>query len=337
MRVLLTGGSGFIAAHCVDILLQNKHSVVFTVRSDAKGEKILSNHPDVPRSQLSYVIVEDIAQEHAFDHAVQSDPPFEAVLHTASPFHFNVQDPKRDLLDPAIIGTTGILKAIKAHAPTVTRVALTSSFAAITNPSSHPDTYDERSWNPVTMDEALHSDAGTAYRGSKTFAERAAWDFVESEKPNFSLTTLCPPLVMGPVVHYLTSLDSLNTSNENIRDLITGKFRDEGLPPTRVVLWVDVRDLALAHVRAIERPEQAAGKRVFVTAGFFRNSDVADIVKREFPDLKEKLPKHGWEKTPETFAFKIDNSRSKEVLGLEYRGLDETVVDLVKSLQAAGA
>lgn len=334
MRVLLTGGSGFIAAHCVDILLQNKHSVVFTVRSEGKGDKILSNHPDVPKDQLSYVIVEDIAKEDAFDEAVKSDPPFEGVLHTASPFHFNVKDAKADLLDPAIVGTTAILHAIKRYAPTVTRVAITSSFAAIINAASHPEVYNEQVWNPVTMEDALHTDAGTAYRGSKTFAEQAAWDFVAKEKPNFTLTTLNPPLVLGPVVHYLTSLDSLNTSNELVRDMIAGKFREE-LPPTRVVIWVDVRDLALAHVRAIERPE-AAGKRVLVTAGFFRNSDIADIAKRRFPELKDKLPE-SYEQVPKEFPFKIDNRRSKEVLGIEYRDLEETVVDLVKSLQAVGA
>jgi nucleoside-diphosphate-sugar epimerase len=334
MHVLLTGGSGFIAAHCVDILVQHNHSVVFTVRSTAKGDKILSNHPDIPKERLSYVIVEDIAKEDAFDEAIKSDPPFDAVLHTASPFHFAVKDPKHDLLDPAIVGTTAILRAIKRSAPTVKRVAITSSFAAIVNAKEHPKTYSEEHWNPVTMDEALHTDAATAYRGSKTIAERAAWEFVEKEKPNFTLSTLNPPLVLGPVVHYLTSLDSLNTSNEMVRDLIAGKFRKE-LPETRVVIWTDVRDLALAHVRAIERPE-AAGKRVFVTAGFYRNSDIVDIVKRRFPELKDKLPEH-YEPTPKEFPFAIDNSRSKEVLGLEYRSLEDSVVDLVKSLQAAGA
>lgn len=82
MRVLLTGGSGFIAAHCVDQLLSNGHDVVFTVRSEDKGNKILSNHKNANSSTLSYVIVKDIAQEDAFDKAVVSDPPFEAVLHT---------------------------------------------------------------------------------------------------------------------------------------------------------------------------------------------------------------------------------------------------------------
>ncbi|KAJ9652406.1 methylglyoxal reductase (NADPH-dependent) gre2 [Neophaeococcomyces mojaviensis] len=334
MRVLLTGGSGFIAAHCVDYLLQGGHSVVFTVRSHDKGRKILSNHPKASEDQLSYVIVEDIANESAFDEAVKSNPPFEAVLHTASPFHFNVKDPKKDLLDPAIIGTTGILKAIQRNAPSVKRVVITSSFAAIVNAKKHPETYDEASWNPITMDEALHTDPGSAYRGSKTFAEKAAWEFVEKEKPNFTVSTINPPLVLGPVVHYFNSLDSINTSNENVRDFVQGKFKD-GLPPTRVILWVDVRDLALAHVRAIERPE-AAGKRFFVTAGFFNNAKVADIIKKNFPDLKSKLPQN-YEEDPKEYPYKIDNSRSKEVLGLQYRSLEDSITDLVKSLQAAGA
>lgn len=94
--------------------------MVTTVRSTSKGDKLIEAHPE-SKGKLSYVIVEDIAKEGAFDEAVKSDPPFEAILHTASPFHFNVTDAKKDLLDPAIIGTTGILKSTKAYAPTVKR------------------------------------------------------------------------------------------------------------------------------------------------------------------------------------------------------------------------
>lgn len=335
MRVLLTGGSGFIAAHCVDYLLQGGHSVVFTVRSNEKGEKILSNHPKVGKDKLSYVIVEDIAQENAFDEAVKSDPPFEAVLHTASPFHMNVTDPKKDLLDPAIIGTTGILKAIKKGAPTVKRVAITSSFASIINPNNHPEKYDESVWNKVTMDDALHTDAPTAYRGSKVFAEKAAWEFVEKEKPNFQISTLCPPLVLGPVVHYFNSLDAINTSNQRVRDMIQGKMKEK-LSATGIIIWTDVRDLALAHVRAIELPE-AAGQRFFITAGYYSNAEIANIIKKNFPDLANKLPDKIETDVPDPQAFGYDNSRSKKVLGLKYRSLEESVTDTVKSLLAAGA
>ncbi len=93
-----------------------------TVRSQEKADKIKAAHPKTSKDQLDFAIVEDIAQEGAFDEAVKSDPPFDAVIHTASPFHFNVEDTKKDLLDPAIIGTTGILKAIKKSAPSVKRV-----------------------------------------------------------------------------------------------------------------------------------------------------------------------------------------------------------------------
>lgn len=117
-----TGGSGFIAAHVLDVLLGRGHSVVTTVRSAEKGQKILDNHPKVPKDKLDFVIVEDIAKQGAFDKAVQSKPPFETIIHTASPFHFNATDTKKELLDPAVIGTTGILESTKEHAPTVKRV-----------------------------------------------------------------------------------------------------------------------------------------------------------------------------------------------------------------------
>lgn len=82
-----TGGSGFIAAHIIDVLLEHGHSVVTTVRSEQKANKIREAHPNTPKEKLDFRIVEDIAQEGAFDEAVKIDG-LEAVLHTSSPFHF---------------------------------------------------------------------------------------------------------------------------------------------------------------------------------------------------------------------------------------------------------
>ena len=312
---------------------ETSHEVVTTVRSDDKGQRILEAHPNVPKSKLSYVIVKDIAQEGAFDEAVKSHPPFEAVVHTASPFHFNITDRKKDLLDPAMIGTTGILKAIKTGAPTVKRVAITSSFAAIVNPQNHAKLYNESVWNPITMEEAL-TDNPSAYRGSKTFAERGAWEFMEKEKPNFQLSTVNPPFVFGPVVHYLNSLDAVNTSNERIRDMMQGKMKDK-MAPTGTYLWVDVRDVALAHVKAIEVPE-AAGKRFLVTAGYMTNKAIIEAIRGGFPELASSLPSDPEDDLPKD-VYKYDNSRSRDVLGITYRSLKECVVDTVKSLQAVGA
>ncbi|CAF9918922.1 MAG: methylglyoxal reductase (NADPH-dependent) gre2 [Heterodermia speciosa] len=338
-RVLLTGGTGFIAAHVLDLLLEQGYSVVTTVRSEAKARTVKDAHPNVSKDKLDFAIVEDIAQEGAFNEAVKADPPFEIVIHTSSPFHFNVTDVKKDLLDPAVVGTTGLLKAVKQSAPTVKRVVITSSFAAIIHPGkgTRPGyTYSEKDWDPITEEEAIQNPSN-GYRASKTFAEKASWDFVESEKPNFTIATCNPPLVLGPIVHYLRDLDSLNTSNQRIRDILLGKAREE-IAPTGTFLWTDVRDLALAHVRAAERPE-AAGKRFFITAGYFSNKEIANIIRDSFPDLASKLPTEDTKggDYPEEGVYSFDNSQTKEVLGVRFRTLKESIVDTVKSLQAVGA
>lgn len=110
----------------------------------------------------------------------------------------------KELLDPAINGTTGILKAIARSAPSVRHVVVTSSFAAILEEAklSDPKTvFSEKAWNPVTAEDAAKNPA-TAYRASKTLAEKAAWDFVKdpANGAKFSLSTINPPMVYGPVV-----------------------------------------------------------------------------------------------------------------------------------------
>lgn len=341
-RVLLTGGSGFIAAHTLDVLLDHGHSVVTTVRTQDKADKIKESYKShVEKGQLDFAVVPDIAQPDAFDQAVVSDPPFEAVLHTASPFHFNVTDVQKDLLDPAVIGTTGILKSIKKNAPTVKQVVITSSFAAIVNPSKGfwpGHEYSEEDWNPMTLEDAL-KDAVAGYRASKTFAEKAALEFVEKEKPNFTISTINPPMVYGPIVHPLDSLDNMNTSNQRILAAVQGKFKDE-IPISGVHFWVDVRDVAEAHVAAMEKPE-AANKRFFVIAGYFSNKEMCQIIKKNFPEFKD-LPSDSTpggdypEGTPDKGLYKFNNKRSIDVLGLKYKTFEQSIVDTVKSFQKKG-
>lgn len=194
-------------------------------------------------------------------------------------------------------------------------------------------TYSEKDWNPITEEEAIQTPSN-GYRASKTFAEKASWEFLETENPNFTIATMCPPLVLGPIVHYLQSLDNLNTSNQRIAAIMTGKAKEE-IPPTGTFLWTDVRDLALAHVKAAEMPE-AANKRFFVTAGFFSNEEIADIVRDNYPELSDKVPAKGTKGGgyPSDGLYSYDNSRTREVLGIRFRGLKESIVDTVKSLQA---
>ena len=216
---------------------------------------------------------------------------------------------------------------------------ITSSFASIIDPSkgTRPGyEYSEKDWDPITPEEAIQNPF-LGYRASKTFAEKASWEFLEKEKPNFTIATMCPPLVLGPIVHYLQSLDNLNTSNQRIAAIMTGKAKEE-IPTTGTFIWVDVRDLALAHVKAAELPE-AANKRFFVTAGYFSNEEIADIIRDNYPQLKDQVPAKGTKggEYPTEGIYKYNNSRTIEVLGIDFRSLKQSIVDTVKSLQAVGA
>lgn len=192
----------------------------------------------------------------------------------------------------------------------------------------------------------------TVHKAGKTFAEKAAWDFVEKEKPNFTILTINPLMVFGPVVchsstfstqtsltlpwvNYLNSVDNLNTSNERIRDAVLGKFKDE-IPYASIHIWIDVRDVAEAHVKAMGIQE-AASKRFFVTTGYFSNKEICDIIRKNFPQYKD-LPSESTPggDFPEGGMLKVNNKRSVEVLGLKSRSLEECVVDTIKSLQSVG-
>lgn len=88
----------------------------------------------------------------------------------------------------------------------------------------------------------------------------------------------------------------------------------------------------------MEIPE-AGGKRFFITAGYFSNKEVCEIIRRNFPEYESKLPatdvKGG--DYPAAGLYKYDNSRTKEVLGIKFKPLEESIVDTVKSLKAVGA
>ncbi|KAJ2902026.1 hypothetical protein MKZ38_001119 [Zalerion maritima] len=335
-KFLLTGGSGFIAAHILEQLLEAGHTVVTTVRSEPKAAPIRKAHAnDISSGKLEVFIVPDINAPGAFDNVVKS-PNIELVLHTASPFHYKFSDPQTELLDPAINGTTSILRAVTASCPTVKRVVITSSFASIINDTYITDpnfTFSEKDWNPITPDQ-IYTSKANAYRASKTFAEMSAWKFVEEEKPGWDLATICPPLVFGPLAHHIDSLLEVNTSNERIVGLAEGHWKENGIPPTAVYFWVDVRDVAKAHIQATLVSE-AGGKRFLVTAGYFCHDDMVEAVGKEFPSLKEKLPQVGTENgvlPPADKICKVDNERATKVLGIDWIGIGKSTVDTVKSL-----
>jgi len=324
--VLITGGSGFVAAHVLNAFLSRGYNVRTTVRSQATADKVKKSHSH-HTDKLSFYIVDDVQTPGGFDEAVKG---VDGVIHTASPFVTSVEDNERDLLKPAIRGTTNVLESIQKQAPKVKRVVITSSFAAIIDLVQGPRpgyTYSEKDWNPVTYEAAAEKDCdgSVAYCASKTLAEKAAFEFIEKNHSNFSISTICPPMVYGPAAHTITSLDKMNTSSADIYRLCNGS--EKTVPETQFFAYCDVRDIGEAHARAYEL-EEAAGQRYFCTNGSYSYQQVCDIIRKDFPEKKSLTPEGTpGAQLPDT--YKVDNEKARRELGINFTDLQHCIHDQV--------
>ncbi|PCH42478.1 NAD(P)-binding protein [Wolfiporia cocos MD-104 SS10] len=333
-KVLVTGANGFVAAWVVYDLLKQSYSVRATVRSENKSthlRNVFGSYGD----RLEIVVVEDITKEGAFDEAVQG---VDAIEHIASPCHPGTDDPQ-DMIIPAVNGTLGILQSARAHGSNVQRVVITSSCATIAEYTNPPRVFTEYDWNEKAVVEvkAKKRDAHpiSKYRASKVLAERAAWNFVEEHKGDlqWDLVVLCPSYVFGPMIHEVKSLDTMNASmNGWYQWALKGLF-----DPTRLDIegfnWVDVRDLANAHVLAIQKME-AAGSRVIVSQGPWDWYECIDVCRQcgvETP-VKEQRPRA----TAIPHQWTYDTSKAEKILGIRFRSLRDSTNDIIQDLRSKG-
>ncbi|KAE8388976.1 hypothetical protein BDV23DRAFT_184828 [Aspergillus alliaceus] len=237
----------------------------------------------------------------------------------ASPFTDKITDNEKDLIVPAINGTKGILQSTVSFAPKVKRVVLTSSFASIADFSKglRPGhVYEESQWSPLTYQGTKDGNRGLAYAGSKKLAEEAAWQFVEtSPGVNFSLATINPTMVYGPAFPGSASLKHLGQSMSDIYALMDVSLTE--VPPTMLPAYVDVRDVARAHILAFETDQP---QRFLISAG--------DFDKQKIRKLKSRVPVGNPGKPSVGEHYEVDCSRARSVLGIEFRSFNETFLDM---------
>jgi nucleoside-diphosphate-sugar epimerase len=279
--VLVTGGSGFIGAHCILQLRNAGYRVRTTVRSLKREPEVhamlqqggVSDPEFLSADRLSFVAA-DLESDAGWPQAAAG---CQYVLHVASPFPAGVPKHEDELIIPAREGALRVLRASRDAG--VKRVVLTSSFAAIgygQPPQQTP--FNETNWtNPDAEDLS-------AYVKSKTLAERAAWDFIAREGGSLELSVINPVGVFGPALgpDYSTSI------------LIVQRMMDGAIPgvPNLSFGVVDVRDVASLHLSAMTNPA-AQGERFLAVAGDFVSMlDIAKILKSRMGEAAHRVPTH---------------------------------------------
>ena len=316
----ISGATGFIAQHIIKQLLEKGYSVVGSVRNESKGENLKKLFAT---DKFSYEIVDDLETVGAFDKALKKHPEVKIFLHTATPVTFEAEDNEKDIILPAINGTVNVLKAIKATAPQIDKVVLTSSIVSQIDLKSVSTIVDELAWNDLSYDTAKLN-GFAAYCGAKTFAEKAANDFVKNEKPNFTVSTVHPVYVFGPQAFDLEAKGHLNLSNNFISELLKLKEGPNVEVPKEFGSFVDVRDVAAAHIKEIEKPSN--GLRVITKSEDFFSQELLEIINKNFPQLNLAKGEPG----SMPFARKIDDTKSRDYLNIDFINLEKSVTDTVK-------
>lgn len=336
--LLVTGASGYIASWIVKYLLEEGHTVHGTVRNlqnQSKVKHLLELQKAYPGQLMLFEA--DLLDRESFREAMKG---CSIVMHTASPFVINkIKNPQRQLIEPAVKGTANVL-SLAGEFPEVKRIVLTSSVAAVHGDAAEildipSGVFTEEHWN--TSSSLDHN----PYQYSKRLAEEKAWEIANAQQ-QWKLVVINPGLVLGPPLSGASDSASLGI----LSDLVSGKYRT-GVPELYFGI-VDVRDVARAHISAALNPD-AKGRHICV-GDVVPLLTMAKILKEEYPSLPipgKILPKWllmalgplmgisgRFVRANLGIPFRLDNTKSREALGMTYLPLKTTLKDHVEAIKS---
>ncbi|OWB82920.1 oxidoreductase activity protein [[Candida] boidinii] len=328
-KVLVTGATGFISTHVLDRLLANGFEVVGTGRNEERIATLLrlfkKKYPD---GKLQFEKTSDISKLDAFDNALKNHPDIKYVAHLASPISPASKDAtvKENFEIPAVNGVLGLFSGIKKYGSQIENVSMVSSFGACVQilPEHSDVVYDETTWSDVLPEMITNDNPLLGYMYSKKIAEKAAWDFIKNEKPNFKLTTFLPPLVIGPQVSEELVKDKFDGSNGNALGFVGIKAGEEYTPVFPSILTVHVRDVAQAIIKPYGT-DKLDGKRILTIESAYHTQEFIDKVHKFFPYVNGKITvgKPGSEGT----LYKYDKSVSDKLLEQKFIPLDTQIIE----------
>jgi len=324
MAVLVTGATGFIGSYVVRELLIRGYAVRAGAREISRGDFLY----DLPNSENLEIVQMDLFDIESLRSAVIG---CEEVIHCAAALYVGAKDPQKDVVDPSIIGVQNLCSAMGE----VRRVIHTSSVAAIRSTNyKNGQCFDVDDW---CNDASLSSNP---YGFAKVGAEKIIRGWAEEN--GVFLATIHPSVVLGPILHKRHAEGSMSY----LKHFVSG-------PPFVLdinVNFVDVRDVALAHVNALERGVDK--ERYLIHNRGFWMKEIGLLLQKEIGG------KWATRKLPRAFAYllaifhpklsigrlrknlgknvKYDVRDSFEKLDIEKTADKVSIIDGIRSLQAQG-
>ena len=343
--VLVTGGSGFVGAHCIIAALNAEYRVRTTVRSLSRTDEVcemlrVGGMSEDKINDVEFCTV-DLTKDDGWDDACKD---CKYVLHVASPFPANAPKHEDELIVPAREGTLRALKAAKA-ARTVRRVVITSSTASVVygHPAERLQTgpFTEDDWTDIEHPAIPVA----AYQKSKTIAERAAWDWIAKEGDGLEMATVHPCGIYGPILskHYATSI-------QLVEWCLNGSV--PALPQIGFGV-IDVRDVADLHIRAMTNTKAKGERFLAVPNEYIDVPGVGALLRRRLGDRAKRVPTY----TAPNWLLKIiglfdaqiagmvpdlgkrkeeSNAKAKKLLEWNPRSVEDALVATANSLEQFG-
>ena len=271
--VLVTGGTGFVGAHCIVQLLQKGYSVKTTVRNPNKKDEVfemLKNGGITAFDNLTFIAA-DLTKDDNWNEAAKG---CQYVLHVASPIFLTLPKDENEMIRPAVDGTLRVLKA--ARNAGVKRVVMTSNFGAVGYSQKDPNAQITENDYTDPNEKGL-----SAYNKSKVLAEKAAWDFIKREGGNLEFATINPTAIFGPALG-----KSLSSGFELLKNLLDGSMK---VVPNLYMNIIDVRDVADLHIRAMTNPDAKGQRFLALAGGKISLPEIAVYLKKTMPKAAKNV------------------------------------------------
>ncbi|RNF07046.1 dihydroflavonol-4-reductase [Trypanosoma rangeli] len=267
-NVLVIGGIGYISSHVVAKLLDAGYTVRVTVADGLSEQQQMDFYSMDRGPERRLTILEaDMTDSSTLRDAMRG---CKYVIHCGCPTAPGDKDPV-GLHTSAI---RALFDAVRSTGQsTVKRVVITgasSSVFHITDPDPPSGAFDESCWNTV----ATSTTDPIPY--ARICFEKEAWRI--KQMIGVELVVVLPSITIGP-----SRTEEISDAMMQIQELANAS---PVFPYAANLYWnyVDVRDVAEAHVRALECQE-VKDQRVIVSNGCFSYAEVAQMIKEAYPHL----------------------------------------------------